>query len=132
MGEGVSGAQGFERVCGGPRHRPGSFWKKMSDLRPLRAYPSPIPPSAPPFCFLLTPPVEPRGRKIIRMHPARSLALTPELSAGPVSRKVEVSAATDRVTTKRITLPAGELDFSVVVRHGESRAGADHVFLTRL
>ena len=56
---------------------------------------------------------------------------TLELTAGPVTRTVEVSAATDRVMIERIKLPAGDLDFTVVHRHGETREGAYHVTLIR-
>ena len=57
---------------------------------------------------------------------------TLELTAGQVRRTVEVSAATDRVMIDRLTLPGGDLDFSVVLRHGETREGAYHVLLTHL
>jgi arylsulfatase/arylsulfatase A len=56
---------------------------------------------------------------------------TLELTAGPVRHTVQVSAATDRVMIERIKLPAGDLDFSVVHRHGETREGAYHVTLIR-
>ena len=57
---------------------------------------------------------------------------TLELTAGALVRTIEVTKATDRVKIDRITLSAGDLDFSVVHRHGEIRDGAYHVILTRL
>jgi len=57
---------------------------------------------------------------------------TLELTAGSVTRTVEVGAATDRVLIDHFTLPAGDVDFSVVLRHGATHEGAYHVALTRL
>jgi arylsulfatase/arylsulfatase A len=57
---------------------------------------------------------------------------TLELTAGPVHRTVAVDTATDRVMIDRLTLPAGDLDLSVVLQRGAAREGAYHVTLTRL
>ena len=57
---------------------------------------------------------------------------TLELTAGAVRHTVVIPAASDRVTIDRLTLPGGDLDFSIVIRHGETREGAYHVILTRL
>jgi hypothetical protein len=46
-------------------------------------------------------------------------------------RRVEVSAATDRVAVPDFRLPAGDLDLTATVVRGTTREGAYHVFLTR-